>query len=79
MAVSIIIYGALTKIAIIAGEQAAFIDRDDINVPQIIFSWLSVGANALTAAWFVAAILLLGFAKKRIYGCVYNWSVVSEK
>ena len=76
MAVSIIIYGALTKIAIIAGEQAAFIDRDDINVPQIIFSWLSVGANAVTAAWFVAAILLLGFAKKRIYGCVYNWSVV---
>lgn len=79
MAASVIIYGALTKIAIIAGEQAAFIDRDDINVPQIVFSWLSVGANALTAAWFVAVVLLLGYARKHIYGCVYNWSVVREE
>jgi len=79
MAASVIIYGALTKIAIIAGEQAAFIDRDDINVPQIVFSWLSVGANAITAAWFVAVVLLLGYARKHIYGCVYNWSVVREE
>lgn len=78
MAASVIIYGALTKIAIIAGEQAAFIDRDDINVPQIIFSWLSVGANALTAAWFIAVLLLISFSRKRIYGCVHNWSVVDE-
>jgi len=78
MSASLILYGALTKIAVIAGEQAAYIDRDQINVPQIIFSWLSVGANALTAAWLVSAILLLGFARKRIYGCVYNWSVVEK-
>lgn len=79
MAASVIIYGALTKIAIIAGEQAAFIDRDDINVPQIVFSWLSVGANAITAAWFVAVVLLLRYARKHIYSCVYNWSVVREE
>ena len=78
MSACIIIYGALTKIAIIAGEQAAYIDINDINIPQIVFSWLSVGANVLTVAWFVAVLLLIGFARKRIYGCVYNWSIVSE-
>lgn len=79
MAGSLILYGVLTKIAIIAGEQAAFIDKNDINVPSIIFAWLSVGTNALTVAWFAAIMLFIGFAKNRIYGCVYNWSVVSDK
>ncbi len=78
MAVTLIIYTALTKLAIIAGEQSAFIDKNDINIPQIVFSWMSFGANALTVAWFVAVVLFISFAGKRIYGCVYNWSTGSD-
>lgn len=78
ISVTLILYTALTKLAIIAGEQAAFIDRNDINVPQIIFSWMSLGANVLTVATFVSAVLFISFARKRIYGCVYNWSMVAD-
>lgn len=78
MAVTLMLYTALTKLALIAGEQSAFIDKNDINIPQIIFSWMSFGANALTAAWFISVLLFIAFARKRIYGCVYNWSVAAE-
>lgn len=78
MAVTLMLYAVLTKLALIAGEQSAFIDKNDINIPQIIFSWMSFGANALTVAWFVSVILFIAFARKRIYGCVYNWSVTAE-
>ncbi len=76
--ITLFMYTSFTKLSLVFGELAAFIDKSDVNVPSIIYSLFTVSAAGLNIAWFVLAILMFGFIKKNVYGKVYAWSLSED-